>query len=764
MNHNESENEIGVMRMYNSIVSAHKICRKSLFKSLVSLCLIFTVILGSFSFLSVPSSASASPSKVINLVFDDSESMIIDFGMKTQQDKWCQAKYALEIFAAMLDKKDVLNIYYMSDYCRKATGDTDKDLKWYALDRISNYDLALTTFAKPLTVKGTESAQDRVDKIHNKITVAGSTPFYVVEKAYSDLKKATGFDQKWFVVLTDGAFIDRVDVTAKKEIETNKDEVKSKFMEYNGKDGIRVEYFGIGKDSLDLTSIGSNFRRAVNSEDVPTVMRLICQDVYNRPSMGSNYNEATKEINVEIPLSQIVIFTQGEDSKVNGVSGINETPSVCNVKYSTKATTSNRFPNYYQDGKYKYDTSLTGSVYIYEGKYAPGKYKISTNAKNVEVYYLLDVTPKVYLYNADSEETIPVDDKIVAGTYTINCILEDEDGNNYSDKIKSNVTYKVNVGDKVYANNESITLSEGDVTFETEAAFDITGQEPVSNIQTGKVKAADLVIKPEKKEIEVDYSKLGEEDYKNNTPIVINATCRKEKLTQEEWKNLKLTAATKTGKENIDFIVTLGKDVSTYYIYPKWKDNNKKEAKYGKMKVFINAELAKDGSEILTSKTKVTLNVKATLWEKIVKNLKWIIPILALLLLYIIYKSTKAYPSVIRSKIGRSVGKNVRLNGDTLSVIGSQTTSGRPQVSFSTKKVDRRWTTSSARRICLTGISSFNDVTSIQVKGKTYDFNPSTCEWEPKFKETEVSSNARFNLSKPSADIDFNCKLYTKKK
>ena len=54
------------------------------------------------------------PSRTINLVYDDSGSMI-RVG-SNYVDTWCQAKYAMEVFAGMLGEKETLNIYYMSDY------------------------------------------------------------------------------------------------------------------------------------------------------------------------------------------------------------------------------------------------------------------------------------------------------------------------------------------------------------------------------------------------------------------------------------------------------------------------------------------------------------------------------------------------------------------------------------------------------------------------------------------------------------------------
>ncbi|MBO7245625.1 MAG: hypothetical protein J6V56_02555 [Clostridia bacterium] len=46
------------------------------------------------------------PSRVINLVYDDSGSMIRTDGAYV--DTWCQAKYAMEVFAAMLGEKEIV--------------------------------------------------------------------------------------------------------------------------------------------------------------------------------------------------------------------------------------------------------------------------------------------------------------------------------------------------------------------------------------------------------------------------------------------------------------------------------------------------------------------------------------------------------------------------------------------------------------------------------------------------------------------------------
>ena len=67
------------------------------------------------------------PSRTINLVYDDSGSMI-RVG-SNYVDTWCQAKYAMEFFAGMLGENETLNIYYMSDYVNGSTSAPPSQIK-----------------------------------------------------------------------------------------------------------------------------------------------------------------------------------------------------------------------------------------------------------------------------------------------------------------------------------------------------------------------------------------------------------------------------------------------------------------------------------------------------------------------------------------------------------------------------------------------------------------------------------------------------------
>lgn len=130
-----------------------------------SICgLLVCVLLCSFFASMALANASSEPSRMINVVYDDSGSM---YRTDSVVDTWCQAKYSMEVFAAMLGEKDTLNVYYMSDY-RSGTGRGPR-----------------------LVLHGKDGAATNVGKLHSEKTRAGNTPFNSVRKAYSDLSKAT---------------------------------------------------------------------------------------------------------------------------------------------------------------------------------------------------------------------------------------------------------------------------------------------------------------------------------------------------------------------------------------------------------------------------------------------------------------------------------------------------------------------------------------------------------------------------------------------
>lgn len=115
----------------------------------------------------------------IAVVFDNSGSMY-------KNEAWCRAKYAMEIFASMLNygNGDRLKVFPMWEFTvdgsQPSSGGSYEAIE---INRISD-----------------------IDKLRNLYTVApSSTPFEPITEAYEYLKTAEA-DEKWLIVLTDGEF------------------------------------------------------------------------------------------------------------------------------------------------------------------------------------------------------------------------------------------------------------------------------------------------------------------------------------------------------------------------------------------------------------------------------------------------------------------------------------------------------------------------------------------------------------------------------
>ena len=112
----------------------------------------------------------------IAVVFDNSGSMY------NNNKAWSRAKYAMEIFASMLNyEKDKLTIFPMWE----VTTDGRSTPSYEAI-KIEN--------------------KDDINKISNLYTDNPSnTPFEPIEDAHTYLEKSSA-DEKWLIILTDGAF------------------------------------------------------------------------------------------------------------------------------------------------------------------------------------------------------------------------------------------------------------------------------------------------------------------------------------------------------------------------------------------------------------------------------------------------------------------------------------------------------------------------------------------------------------------------------
>ena len=351
-------------------------------KRILSFLMMFFLLI--FQIMPVNAGKIDTPQRVINVVYDDSGSMIKMSGEK--YDTWCQAKYSMEVFASMLGDNDTMNIYVMSDYM---TG-TDNPPK--------------------LVLNGKSGSENNVKRVHDMLTQAQDTPFRSVKKAYEDLVR-TSAEEKWLVVLTDGKF----DEYLKKD-DGGKSEI-DKYFSAKEKD-IKVMFFGMGESAAEITDNPSEnifYEKAQNNNEILNKITGICTRIFN--SHRLNVNVVDKEIEFDVPMAQLIVFAQGEDVKIDYIKGESggkiKSTNVVSVKYSEKAATN---PSY-QDPKIA--TNLVGKVATFNGDFDAGKYIVEvSNAETIEVYYKPNVTIAAYLKNSIGEEVTDMEN-LESGDYTI---------------------------------------------------------------------------------------------------------------------------------------------------------------------------------------------------------------------------------------------------------------------------------------------------------------------------------------------------------
>ena len=241
----------------------------------IAVCFILTVM--SVMPMAVAGSNKEDFKRVINVVYDDSGSMMVsDDNKDGVVDKWCNAQYSMEVFAAMLGNCDTVNVYKMSSY------------------------------NNPFLIKGKDDTADNVKKVRNKLTgCTYTTPFAAVKKAHNDLKK-TKADDKCLVVLTDGAF---EDASAK---------AVNKFFSNKSKN-IKVAFLSIGEDATAISEDTDNeiyAFKADNSKEIFENVTRISNVVLNSNEIKLSDSKGKYFFDIDIPMQELVVFAQGKDAEI----------------------------------------------------------------------------------------------------------------------------------------------------------------------------------------------------------------------------------------------------------------------------------------------------------------------------------------------------------------------------------------------------------------------------------------------------------------
>lgn len=542
--------------------------------------------------------ATELPTRIINVVYDDSGSMIET--KKTTVDTWCQAKYSMEVFAAMLGAKDTMNIYVMSDYDKGKMADSPR-----------------------LTLSGVDGAEVNVSKIHEMITNAGNTPFDSVRKAYQDLETMTA-DEKWLVVLTDGEFQNVTDVDA--------------YFAQKAPD-IKIMYLGMGEAAGSIEAKDDIFfEKAETNEQILSKITEICTRIFNTDRLEVDVKSG--EFSFDVPMAELVVFAQGEDVHINGLkteedSVINSESTPVSVKYSEIATTNPAYTDF------KIDRGLVGSIVSFKGDFSPGKYRVdATNAQTIEVYYKPNIEIMAYLVDEDGQEVVSTEG-IEAGEYTLNFgfVRAGTTEKVSESKLLGDISYSASMtangvpGEGEYSPGDTIILEEGTYTLDVLARY--LKYNTVStqlNIEVFRNKEL-LFTLEENPEYELDRTGfLNAEE-----PIVAKVTLEGLELTQEQWYNLGLLEIEQIKKEDkrVDFTVEKSETPGIYNIRPYLKDGKTVIGDYDDIDVRLSIKAVND-RETWSGEIESTVLINDTrswFWKNIDKVIKLFILAFILFLL-----------------------------------------------------------------------------------------------------------------------------------
>jgi hypothetical protein len=305
---------------------------------------------------------------VIHIAYDDSGSMYNkgSSASPVATTRWNQGKYALEVFAAMLDDGDKMNVYLLNGP-QKGT--------------LSKMELV-----------GSRNMAEPVRRIHEDMELgSGSTPFANVATAYQELIDATGAN-KWLIFVTDGDsftspnggmwYVSDVVKQLESYAQRSPDiRIALLMIDYGGdKSGIRSDLANFTIYQADSSDPYSNIRSHLTA---------LCNEIFQRNKL-SGVDERNRVVQVDVPLSRLFVFAQGDGAAISGIKGMNVSPNTAQVRYSEDyAAALTALGGNRALFESTIDRSLTGQVAVFEADFAQDTpYEIQASGASIlEVYY-----------------------------------------------------------------------------------------------------------------------------------------------------------------------------------------------------------------------------------------------------------------------------------------------------------------------------------------------------------------------------------------
>ncbi len=589
----------------------------NLFRVTILVCFVL-VFVGCFSMWSHAATVSkVSKTYEIAVVFDNSGSMYND-------QSWCRAKYAMEIFASMLDYSngDVLKIFPMWEVTTDGTMPSSGGS--YSAIEIRN------------------SAD--INKISNMYTVRPSnTPFAPVSEAFQALQ-ASAAQEKWLIVLTDGKFNEEGrGQSAAIDLQSRLSQLASS--------AVKVQYLGIGS-AEQLVSDESRFFYSMKSSDTSLKEDLInvCNTIFQRSVLPEKYINQNN-IRLDLSMSNVIVFAQGADARINGLKGPDGNNAAIKLDSGQR-----RYSEISAGGSYtnaSIDYSLAGQVITF-GECPKGEYTLDcSGAEAIQVFYEPNVDISITMTNSDGQDVDYENEELSPGEYSMNYTLVDAitgDDVINSELMGNGVTFE-----------SKIRSSDG-----TETAFENGG-----TVELKPDDAAQIIIEGRYLE---DYT-ISTEDDPSLIPTLkvglpeqqeLNITASVEQLNswyqlgkQSEWKPIRLKLdlggepLTDAQLETVELNLTLSEAID-YYIAPvqgesafdvyigQRGENEISEPERGRYEMSVSAVFTDEYGRQTSDEDGEVFEVRS--YSFIWRWLKWVVAAGILILLILFILTRKAWP------------------------------------------------------------------------------------------------------------------------
>ncbi len=559
----------------------------------------------------------------IAVAFDNSGSMYLDGNMA-----WARAKYAMEIFASMLDYEggDKLTVFPMwevqTDGSTPASTQREKKSK------------------QPVEIRSKED----IDKLSRMYTADPyGTPFTPVEDAAKYLKKSTATD-KWLIVLTDGDFSGLDESGLRKAL----------LAKATG--GVKVQYLRFAGGSSVKSDEKKGFY-ADSCDDATLINKLvdICNAIFQRAILPASSLQG-KTLTLDLSMNNLIVFVQGQGAKISSLTdasgkGISATMNSGQRKYSDVKYGNGLYPSVT-------DTTLYGQVVTYSAC-PKGTYTLDyTGSKEaVQIFYEPNVDIRVELRNSDGQVVDPSKGEVEAGKYTVNSIIVDgvtgEDVTKHplmGDDVKL-VTKVKGSGDSdytTYDNGATITLQPDKATeIVVEGTylkdFTITTKDDPDAIPLP------LWITEQKPDLKVEAVTEQDEGWYNLRksdewqPVRVSLTLDGQPLTDDQLAQTKIEFG--TDKElPIRTEPILGE--SAYYVYiGQGEDGKLADPEKGRYTLTATADFVYEEGRSVTAQDKVRLDIQP--YAKIWQTLFWILLFIFGVALFLLWYTHKVFPKRI---------------------------------------------------------------------------------------------------------------------